>query len=149
MWRPRRWRRGEPGDDGMVTAFVIMFSVALLFVTALALDGGRILTAKREARNVAQSAARAGAQVLDEEAVRANADEILDEGGAQDAACVFLDRAEHPCGSESSVSFDVNEVVVTVNQSVDMAMLPGVPAQSFTVEGRACVARGITDAPPC
>jgi Flp pilus assembly protein TadG len=141
-------RSDQRGDEGMVTAFVVIFAVALLFVTGLALDGGRILTSKRAARNVAQSAARAGAQVLDEDAIRNGEAVILDAGGAQGAACGFLDLTGHPCGGGSTVATDGNQVVVTVTDTVNLVMLPGVAPQSFTVEGRACVARGITGNEP-
>ena len=141
--RPRRWAKA---DRGTVTAFVVVFSMALLFTTGFVLDGGRILTSKREARNAAQSAARAGAQELDDAAIRANAEEVLDEAAAADTACAFASQAGFDCPGEASVTSDGNQVIVTITRSVDMVMLIGVPAQTFTVEGRACVARGIESA---
>jgi Flp pilus assembly protein TadG len=139
-----RRRDGRPGDDrGAVTAFVVVFSMALLFTTGLVLDGGRILTSKREARNAAQSAARAGAQEFDDLAIRNNLEVILDPGAAEAAACEFADRAGFACPGEVTVDTVGNEVIVTITHSVEMTMLVGVPAQTYTVEGRACVARGI------
>lgn len=137
---------GAAADRGAVTAFVIVFSMALLFTTGLVLDGGRILTSKREARNAAQSAARAGAQELDDAALRAGDEVILDEGAARQAACDLAIQAGFSCPGEATVDTEGNEVIVTITHSVDMVMLLGVPDQSYTVEGRACVARGIEDA---
>ena len=53
------------GDEGMVTAFVAILAVSIIFVTGLVLDGGYVLAAKREANNLAEQAARAGAQHVD------------------------------------------------------------------------------------
>jgi uncharacterized membrane protein len=140
---PGRSRRGE-GDEGIVTAFVVIFAVALVFVCGLVLDGGRILASKREANNLAESAARAGAQAVSDDAVRSGSTVILDDGGARRAACAFLGRAGQPCGGGTSVDTDGNQVTVTVRRSVDLLMLP-VGDQTYTVDRSACVVRGITD----
>jgi len=52
-------------DEGMVTAFVVVFTLALLFMAGLVLDGGLTLAAKVQAIDEAQAAARAGAQAVD------------------------------------------------------------------------------------
>jgi hypothetical protein len=131
----------------MVTAFVVVFAVALLFVTGLVLDGGRILAAKREAGNLSESAARAGAQQISEEAVRAGGAVVLDAEAAESAACAFLARAEHPCGGGTGASAAGNTVTVTIADSVGLVMLP-LADQTFTVDGDACVAVGITGTEP-
>jgi uncharacterized membrane protein len=144
--RAGRGRRGD-SDEGMVTAFVIVFAAALIFICGLVLDGGRILATKREAGNVAESAARAGAQAISEDAVRSGADVVLDPGGVRTAACAFLGRAGYACGEAATVGSDGNRVTVTLHESVDLVLLP-VGSQSFTVSGTACVARGITGVEP-
>ncbi len=52
-------------EVGVVTAFVVVMAIALLLVTGLVFDGGRAIVAKRHAINVAEQAARAGAQAID------------------------------------------------------------------------------------
>ena len=141
--RQDRQARRARGDDGIVTAFVVIFAVALVFVCGLVLDGGRILASKREANNLAESAARAGAQAISDDAVRRGSAVILDGAGAQSAACDFLSRAGQPCGGGTFVSTDGNEVTVTVTRSVDLLLLP-VGDQTFAVDRSACVVRGIT-----
>ena len=47
-------------EEGTVTVFVVGFMLALLLVAGLVIDGGNVLAARREAANVAESAARAG-----------------------------------------------------------------------------------------
>src|SRR5580658_10523977 len=59
-----RGRLGEP-NSGMVTAFVVIFTVALIVMAGLVLDGGLALAAKVQAIDDAQAAARAGAQAID------------------------------------------------------------------------------------
>jgi Flp pilus assembly protein TadG len=135
--------RRAANDEGIVTAFVVIFAVALVFVCGLVLDGGRVLAAKREANNLAESAARAGAQAISDDAVRRSSAVILDGTAAQTAACDFLSRARQPCGNGTFVSTDGNEVTVTVRSSVDLLLLL-VGTQTFTVDRSACVVRGIT-----
>jgi Putative Flp pilus-assembly TadE/G-like len=140
--RPYVRARGGRGDEGVVTAFVVIFAVALVFVCGLVLDGGRILTSKREANNLAESAARAGAQAISDDAVRSGDAVILDGPAAETAACHFLGRAGQPCGGGTFVRTDGNEVTVTVRSSVNLLLLP-VGAQTFSVDRSACVVRGI------
>ena len=55
-------RRTGSADRGHVTAFVILLVLAALLVAGLVLDGGLALSAKAQALDTAQEAARAGAQ---------------------------------------------------------------------------------------
>jgi len=50
------------GDEGFVTPFAVCFTLALIMVVGLVLDGGYILAARRRAMDEAEGAARAGAQ---------------------------------------------------------------------------------------
>ena len=139
-WRPRT-------DEGMVTAFVVISAVTLLFVAGLVFEGGRMLATKREILNTAQSAARAGAQAIDDQALRNGAAVILDPQGAHTRACDLLARAGYACGDNATVAPDGNRVTVTVTGTLHVTMLPpGVADPTFTLTARACVAQGITGA---
>jgi Flp pilus assembly protein TadG len=127
----------------MVTAFVVIFSVALVFMVGLVFDGGRMLAAHRQARDVADAAARAGAQGLSEVAVKNGDDIVLDPDDAAGLACTFLDKTAFKCG-DAEITVDGNEVIVEVHGSVGMEFLPGAAA-SVSAEGRACVAIGIAE----
>ena len=59
-----RSRLGE-SESGMVTAFVVIFTVALIVMAGLVFDGGLALSVKVQAIDDAQAAARAGAQAID------------------------------------------------------------------------------------
>lgn len=146
--RPPRLPAPHESDRGMVTAFVVVFAGALVFVTALVVDGGRMLAEHRHVDNLADSAARAGAQVISEDAVRAGSPVVLDPARAVAAACGFLADAGEPCGGGTGASVDGNRVTVTVRSTIDLLLLPG-GAKPVGAQGTACVAIGITDAPPC
>lgn len=137
-------RRDRDRDQGMVTAFVVIFAVGLLAVTGLVLDGGRTLVTYREAKNVADSAARAGVQGIDEAARRAGGDIRLDPAEAEDLACDLLAKSGYPCGPNAQVLVGPETVQVNIHTDVDMWMLQGVTS-SLDVEGNACLAVGITE----
>lgn len=135
-------RRARTDDDaGWVTAFVVIFAVALVFVAGLVLDGGRMLSEHRRAGNLADSAARAGAQAISEDLVRAGAPEILDTAAAEIAACNFVTDAGYSCAADAVG----NRVDVTVTGSIDLLLLPGA-SPTVEAEGSACVAVGIAAA---
>jgi Flp pilus assembly protein TadG len=135
-----RRRLGEH-DEGVVTTFVIIFAVLLVFVIGLVVDGGRMLAEHRRAGNLADAAARAGAQAISEDAVRAGSTDVLDDGAATAAACQFVDDPDYDCQATANG----NRVDVTVTGSIDLLMLPG-GSPTVVAQGSACVAVGITDA---
>src|SRR4051812_49043339 len=59
------------GDRGSVTAYLLIMTVALVVLAGLVLDGGAALAAHGRAADTAQQAARAGADALDEQSLRA------------------------------------------------------------------------------
>ena len=138
----------SPRDEGVVTAFVVIFAMVLIFMCGLVLDGGRTLVAYRESRNVADAAARAGAQAIDEQAIRDGRPDVLDEQLAHDRACAIVAHSGLFCGADADVSFPAdNSVTVTIRKDVDMWLLTGVTS-TLNVDGSACVAIGITGAEP-
>jgi Flp pilus assembly protein TadG len=56
--------RGFADEEGTISAFVAVLAVALVAVAGLAYDGGQIIRATADARDLAGAAARAGAQQL-------------------------------------------------------------------------------------
>src|SRR5450755_3943975 len=73
--RPAALRDGE---QGQITVFVVVIMVALLAVAGLVYDGGRALAAKTTAIDIAQEAARAGAQQVNLASFRASGQVMLD-----------------------------------------------------------------------
>src|SRR6478752_6107801 len=76
-WLPaavtHRWTRvRHDPDGGSITAYLLIMTVALVVLAGLVLDGGAALTAHGRAADTAQQAARAGADALDEQSLRAS-----------------------------------------------------------------------------
>ncbi|MGW0801862.1 TadE/TadG family type IV pilus assembly protein [Nonomuraea sp. NPDC002799] len=86
------------GQRGSMSVFTVLFSVAVFLLAGLLVDGGSAINARLRAADVAEQAARAGADQVDvdhlratgetrllgEEQVCARADEIVAAQGADD-----------------------------------------------------------------
>lgn len=125
-----RGRLGE-GESGMVTAFVVIFAVALLVMAGLVLDGGLALSAKVRAIDDAQAAARAGAQAINIPLYRSTGQIILDPAEARADAEQYLDQA----GQSGTVTVNGDQVTVTitVTQRTQLLSLAGI--DHLTVSG--------------
>lgn len=119
-------------EKGAVTVFVVGFMLALLLVAGLVIDGGNVLSARREAANVAESAARAGAQGINITAARTSRGVVLDPAAAKARADSYLTQT----GYRGTASIQGNEVLVevTITQPTFLLGLAGVA--SITVHGR-------------
>lgn len=118
-------------EDGMVTAFAVVFSVALLLFAGLVLDGGTALATKRHITDQAQSAARQGAQAIDTDAYRSFGAVSLDADEAQSAAASYLANVEQ----QGTVAVVGSEVRVTVKKEQPMQVLGIGGLRSVTVTG--------------
>lgn len=108
-------------DRGSVSAFVAVIAIALVAVAGLVYDGGQILTAQARARDLAANAARAGAQEIDLDTLRAEQRVVLDPDRATSAAYDYL--ARH--GATGSVEIDGSRVTVTATVHQPLHILPG------------------------
>lgn len=131
----------EP-ERGAVTVFVTILTVALLSMAGLVTDGGRILAARREAGNVAESAARAGAQAIDLRVLRQQNQIALDPNEAKLRASDYLETA----GYRGDVQADTLHVHVVVVIKRSTLLLGATGFHDFTVRstGDATPIRGIT-----
>jgi hypothetical protein len=80
-------------EDGSVTLFVVVLTVALLTAVGLVVDGGGKIRALERADETALEAARAGSQVLDVPAAVRGETVSLDPSGAARAARAYLQAA--------------------------------------------------------
>ena len=64
---------GQPAgsERGSIAVFTVVFAIAVIFLTALILDGGVAMNAKERAADIAEQAARAAAGNIDVKALRA------------------------------------------------------------------------------
>jgi hypothetical protein len=120
------------GEDGTVTAFVVVFAAALILFAGLVIDGGLTLAARVQAINEAQAAARAGAQAIDLVTYRATGELTLNHEEARQAALAYLAQTGH----EGTVEIRGNEVDVSVRITQPMQILGVGGIAQLTVEGR-------------
>ncbi len=138
MTEPLRRRLGE--EDGMVTAFVVIFTLALLAMAGLVLDGGLALAAKVHAIDDAQAAARAGAQAIDIPLYRSTGTITLDPAQAVADAQGFLAVAgEH---GTVTVTGETVAVTVTITQPTQILSVVGVDRLTVTGTGSATAQQG-------
>ena len=138
-----RWLRARTGDDsGQVTAFVVILTVALVGFAGLVLDAGMALSAKAQALDAAQAAARAGAQQLNLTAYRESNIAELDPPRAEAAARGWLSAA----GLDGTVTATTTTVTVTVRRSTrtQLLQLVGVRSLDVSVTATATAIHGVT-----
>jgi Flp pilus assembly protein TadG len=127
----RRLRAHRGREDGTVTAFVVVFTAALILMAGLVLDGGLTLAAKVQAINDAQAAARAGAQAIDLSTFRTTGQITLDPAQATTDADNYLAAAGHT----GTVEVNGDQVTVTVSITQPMQILSIVGISHLTVTG--------------
>jgi hypothetical protein len=137
--RRLRVRIGER-ESGMVTAFVVIFTLVLLLMAGLVLDGGLTFAAQVQAIDDAQGAARAGAQAIDIPTYRATGQITLDPTEATADAQRYLASAGH----SGSVTVNGNQLTVTVSltQRTQILSLAGVDRLTVTGTGTATAGQG-------
>lgn len=113
-------------EQGSITGFAVCIVLALVVCAGLVLDGGRMVAARIEAADIAENAARAGAQEV--VGIQAS-DWRLDPAAAAARADRYL--GEH--GGGGSVSASTDAVVVTVERTTEMTLLRLVGVSSRTV----------------
>lgn len=130
------------GERGSLSIFVAVIAVGLLAAAGLAIDGGRKLNALGAARDLADNAARAGAQELDQTAVRSSGQGVLDPAAAEARALDYLASV----GQSGTVAVDADTVTVTVTLAQDMVILP-IGTQHVSATESARTLQEVSDAP--
>lgn len=128
-------------ERGAVSIFVAVLGVAFLMVAGLSVDGGRKLGALSEARDIADNAARAGAQHIDTDAYRSSGIAYPDPGPATQAAADYLAAIGHT----GTITVTDDTVTVTVQLRVDTRFLPG--PWTVTATESATAVLGVQGAP--
>ncbi len=141
--RPTR-RRLPGGEEGMVTAFVVVMTFALLLFAGLVLDGGLTLAARVQAIDEAQAAARAGAQAVDLTTYRTTGTEVLDPAAATAAADSYLTATGHT--GTVTVAGDRVTVTVRITQPTQILTIAGIRSLTVSGTGSAVAERGVVGA---
>ncbi len=121
------------GDEGQITAFVVVMMAALILLAGLVLDGGLTLAARERALGEAQQAARAGAQAVNLTVYRTDGKLILSPGQAVADGHAYLASI----GADGTVTVAGNTVTATVTIIQDMQILDVAGLRSITVHATA------------
>ena len=152
-WLPtaitHRWTRVQHDPDrGSITAYLLIMTVALVVLAGLVLDGGAALTAHGTAADTAQQAARAGADALDEQSLRASAPAGLttNPAAAREAAAAVLAAAD----VSGDVTVTGTTVTVTARATTPTAILAivGIDQVGGTATATAIPLHGTTTGAP-
>ncbi len=129
-------------ERGSATAFVVVLTVALLAVAGLVFDGGLTLAAHRRAFNEAEAAARAGAQAVDLDALRAGRGVMVNRAEAERRVHDHLATS----GYDATVQVEGALVHVQVRFQQGTTILSSLGVGPLTVhgEGEARAVRGVT-----
>jgi Flp pilus assembly protein TadG len=131
---PTAWVRSDPGS---ISPFIIILLPALVGLAGLAFDGGNLFTARREARNVASAAARAGANDILESSIYAGDPQLAPTASATAVTFAFAQGAD--AATASQVANDLIEVRVTRTVEMEFMDLFGIDAATVTGESQARV----------
>ena len=129
-------------EEGMVTAFVVIFTFALLLLAGLVIDGGLTLAARVQAIDEAQAAARAGAQAINIPLFRSTGEIVLDPAQANQAAESYLAATGHT--GTVQVNGDDVDVTVSITQPMQVLGSGGVGSLTVTGHGTAAAEHGVT-----
>ncbi|GAA4561108.1 pilus assembly protein TadG-related protein [Planotetraspora kaengkrachanensis] len=135
-------------DRGSVTAFAVVFALALLICAGLVVDGGAKIQAYREAYAVAEETARAGAGQIDLDRAYAQGGRFeIDTSKALAAARDYLGSGGHS-GSVTMVGGRTVHVSVTVSKPTKLVSLVGIGSVTATAKASARMFQGIEQGRP-
>jgi hypothetical protein len=120
-------------DRGSATGWAIGTIIVGLLIVALVFDGAAAMTARASALDVAQQAARAGADQLDLALLREQGVVAIDPAAAQTTAEQWL----HNAGAEGTASATTAQVEVTVTVTRPTVLLAVVGIPTFTITAAA------------
>lgn len=130
------------GEEGMATAMAVFLAVMMLAGAGLAVDSGYALGERREAMNIAEQAARIGADALSEGGLR-DGQVVVNPGAGRAAAHGYLASR----GAHGSVSIAADQVTVTVTGTYDTKLISVVGVGSIAITATAS-SRSITEDTP-
>lgn len=112
-------------EQGSVTGMLVAVMVVVLAFAGLALDGTRLLLARRDLQALADAAALAGASSIDERRFRdsGGVDIVLDPAGARFAAASVVSTSGWPPDGRGSVEVVGARVRVHLERPVGLTLL--------------------------
>ena len=118
--------RSAREDTGAAAVILVLLTPVLFALAGLVLDGGRAITARQRAADIAEQAARAGVDALDVTTLRAHGIDTIDPVGAAAAACRSVTTADPSAGCHVDVRGDTMTVDVTTTTPTVLLGLVGI-----------------------
>lgn len=141
---PRQRARRPPGggEQGTLSAFVVLFTITVVLLAGLVVDGGMAISKRERAADIAEQAARRVADDIDEEELR-QGNVVVRAGACAKAGELAAAMDE---GTVTGCSVNGNEVTVRVQISYAPALLGLIMRGSFVANASATArpAAGIT-----
>ena len=136
-WRSRPGRGARSVQAGQAIVWAAVMLPLFLSVVGLTIDEGIVFDARRELQNVADSAARAGAMQVDQQAYRASsgATVVLDQAAARQVAAEYA--ASQGQGLAATIAVEPQRVVVQASREVPTSFLRLVGITSVRVSATA------------
>ncbi|MGW2055893.1 TadE/TadG family type IV pilus assembly protein [Streptomyces sp. NPDC001840] len=138
--RLRAWPTARD-DRGQVTAFVVGVFAALWLFAGIVVDGGLALAGKTRALDVAQEAARTGAQQLDVGRLRRGEVRLVYDKAAAAARAYISSTGDH---GSASAKGDAVTVRVTHHQRTQILQLIGLRTLTVHASGTAHAERVVS-----
>ncbi len=127
-------------DRGSATAWAIGVVLVVALLSGAVLDGGNAMAARVQALDIAQQAARSGANQLDLARLRDDGQVRLNRGAAQAEAERFL----HAAGVSGTATATDTSVSVTVTRTQPTLLLQAVGVDSISMSATATAAPATT-----
>jgi DNA-binding transcriptional regulator YdaS (Cro superfamily) len=129
-------------DRGSISAFVVLLLVAIFVLLGLVVDGGLAASARQQAAEEAEQAARAGAGSISVEALRSGQLQI-DDAAAISTAEQFMVAAGHP--GVATVSSGRVQVVISYRVHTVILGIVGVTTLPVNATATAVDVSGVTE----
>jgi uncharacterized membrane protein len=141
-----RRRRNE--DGFVITTAVLLFSVSI-FMLALVVDGGRLMAERRYLGDVAEKAARAATQELNDARLVTSDEVFIAQSDAQGRAISFVSQATSGKATTEQVRVLNATVTVQVGRTISLPMLAllGLGSRHVVAVGQARATPALVDGP--
>lgn len=134
MTVPRRRPPRARDERGTASAFVVGLAVVLLACAGLVIDGGTALNARMKLADDAEQAARAGAQQIDQEALRGQGVLRLDQSSAAARARTHISSLGY---TNAGVTVGADTITVSATDRVDTVLLNLIGIGNFDISASA------------
>ncbi len=130
-------RQHDRDEGGFVTVWALGLTMLLLGAGAISFDLWRALSERRELAAIADAAANAAANGIDEPHYRATGQLRLDPRRSSGLAVDTVERHANPRVTDLTVDTDTTRVTVELDATVPLTLLRIVDRTPFTVTVRA------------